>query len=128
MNIHEMSAAKHAEPPHATVRHTELGRATESDARLQRASSLRVSDMIDVSSRSATAGNLVKRVAEVPDVQQERVELLREVIRSGSYRPSARTIADAILEKEKWELMLRKRKRRFSLDTDKRTDRILPFR
>lgn len=57
-------------------------------------------DKISVSERAATAERLAARVNQSPDVRQEKVEALRERIQSGSYKPSASDIADAILKDE----------------------------
>ena len=58
------------------------------------------SDKINVSNRAATAGKMVEKLQDVPDVRQERVEALRQKIESGEYKPSAESIADAILKDE----------------------------
>jgi negative regulator of flagellin synthesis FlgM len=57
-------------------------------------------DKISVSERAATAERLAAHVKQLPDVRQEKVEALRERIQSGSYKPSASDIANAILKDE----------------------------
>jgi negative regulator of flagellin synthesis FlgM len=58
-------------------------------------------DQVSVSERAADVGRLTARASELPDVRQEKVEQLRERIRSGSYNPSASDIAGAIFKEEK---------------------------
>ena len=55
---------------------------------------------VSVSDRAAEIGRLAGRVAELPEVRQERVEALRSRVESGSYKPSAEDIAAAILKDE----------------------------
>jgi negative regulator of flagellin synthesis FlgM len=57
-------------------------------------------DKVSVSERAATAERLTARANQLPDVRQEKVEALREQIQSGSYKPSASDIADAVLKDE----------------------------
>ena len=58
------------------------------------------SDSVNVSDQATTVGRLLAQVAQLPDVRQERVEPLRDLVQSGSYHPSAHEIADAILKDE----------------------------
>ena len=47
--------------------------------------------------RENKIGGLVARVKALPEVRRERVEMLRPLIKSGHYQPSANDIAAAIL-------------------------------
>ncbi len=58
-------------------------------------------DKINVSDRAATVACLVARASELPEIRQERVESLRQLVQSGTYNPPASDIADAILKDEK---------------------------
>ncbi|MGH9901156.1 MAG: flagellar biosynthesis anti-sigma factor FlgM [Pyrinomonadaceae bacterium] len=57
-------------------------------------------DTVKVSDTAASVGRLANRASEMSDVRQERIDALREVVESGSYRPEAGDIADAILKEE----------------------------
>jgi flagellar biosynthesis anti-sigma factor FlgM len=58
------------------------------------------SDKVSVSETAASVGRLVDRVRETAEVRQERIDALRREVASGSYRPDADAIADAILKEE----------------------------
>jgi len=83
--------------PRAEVNRTETAPAA---AQPEGAASSREADSVSVSDRAATVSNLVARAKELPDVRQERVEPLRGAVNSGSYKPSAEDIADAIINHE----------------------------
>ena len=59
-----------------------------------------VSDQVDVSSTGKEIGQLVERAKSLPGIRQERVDALRELIESGQYEVSSKTIAEAILRNE----------------------------
>jgi anti-sigma28 factor (negative regulator of flagellin synthesis) len=54
-------------------------------------------DALLLSERGAKVAQLMNRIAQMPDVRSERVELLSRMIGADAYRPSAREIADALL-------------------------------
>lgn len=58
-------------------------------------------DKIEVSGKAATVKKLVEKVENLPDVRQERVNELKDRIAAGTYNPSSKDIADAILKDEK---------------------------
>lgn len=70
------------------VREAEAGRALE------------VADRVSLSDRAAQMQELVARLRDVPDLRQERVAELRELVRSGRYDPPAGAIAEAIIKYE----------------------------
>jgi negative regulator of flagellin synthesis FlgM len=53
------------------------------------------------SSRAEVVGKSLEKIAELPDVRQERVAALKALIDGGSYRPSGEDIANAIIRDEK---------------------------
>lgn len=57
-------------------------------------------DVISVSDEAAAIGKLAERAGQLPEIRQEKVDRLREQIRSGSFRPKAEEIADAIIRNE----------------------------
>ena len=57
-------------------------------------------DHVDVSSKGREVIQLVERAKDLPEIRQERVDALRELIESGQYEVSSNTIADAILRDE----------------------------
>jgi negative regulator of flagellin synthesis FlgM len=57
-------------------------------------------DAVEVSKDGAAVGRLIARVKELPDVRQDKVAEFRSQIQTGSYKPSARDIADTILRSE----------------------------
>ena len=59
-----------------------------------------IGDQIDVSSTGKEIGQLVERAKNLPSIRQERVAELRELIESGQYEVSSKSIADAILRDE----------------------------
>jgi len=62
----------------------------------QQSASLDLNDTVELSSGQATFGHLVSRLAQVPDIRQERVSSLSSAIDSGEYSPSSGQVADAI--------------------------------
>ena len=57
-------------------------------------------DVISVSDEAAAIARLAERAGQLPEIGQEKVDQLREQIRSGSFRPKAEEIADAMLKSE----------------------------
>lgn len=57
-------------------------------------------DRVNVSSKAAEVGRLVGEIKELPDVRSEKVEEVRGKVERGEFAPSAKTIADAILNEE----------------------------
>jgi flagellar biosynthesis anti-sigma factor FlgM len=57
-------------------------------------------DAVAVSMCAAAVSNLVARAVALPAIRHERVDSLRPLVHSGSYRPEAQAIADAIIEEE----------------------------
>jgi negative regulator of flagellin synthesis FlgM len=51
-----------------------------------------------LSRTSKEVADIMAAVAKLPDVREEKVRTLREVIRSGAYTPDARRIAERMLE------------------------------
>lgn len=84
----EMARVRRAEEAPQTAQTAQTGGATASP------------DKVTVSGRASEAGRIAARVAELPDVRQERVEQLRLQVLSGDYDPPAADIADAILRDE----------------------------
>lgn len=58
-------------------------------------------DQVNVSSTGKEVSKLVERAKQLPDVRQERVDQLRQLVQSGNYDVSSKRIADAILRNEK---------------------------
>jgi len=58
-------------------------------------------DEIRVSDTAAQIANLVSRAKGTPDVRQDRVDALRELVHSGQYEVPAGDIAAAIVRTEK---------------------------
>lgn len=58
-------------------------------------------DKLDISSKASEVGRLVDQIKTLPDVRQERVNALKELVASGNYNPAAETIADAILRDDR---------------------------
>jgi flagellar biosynthesis anti-sigma factor FlgM len=56
------------------------------------------SDQVNLSDRGATVRRLIDQSAQLPDVRQDRIDSLNSQIESGSYKPSATDIADAIIK------------------------------
>lgn len=56
---------------------------------------------VTISSRAEVVGKSLEKIAELPDVRQERVAALKALVDSGSYRPSGDDIANAIIRNEK---------------------------
>lgn len=54
-------------------------------------------DKFQISDRAAEVGKFVDRIKELPEVRQEKVEVLRQQIERGEYDSSSKDIADAIL-------------------------------
>jgi flagellar biosynthesis anti-sigma factor FlgM len=57
-------------------------------------------DVISVSERGEIVRRLVERASEEPEVREDRVERLRDVVQSGHYYPDSGQIADALLRDE----------------------------
>jgi flagellar biosynthesis anti-sigma factor FlgM len=62
------------------------------------ASSRPTSDQVNLSDRGATIRKLIDQSAQLPDVRQDRIDSLKGQIESGSYKPSATDIAEAIIK------------------------------
>jgi flagellar biosynthesis anti-sigma factor FlgM len=60
----------------------------------------RTGDQVAVSAAGREIGQLVDRAKNLPDIRQERVDSLRQLIDSGKYEVSSKTIAAAILRDE----------------------------
>lgn len=58
-------------------------------------------DQVDVSSAGKEISKLVERAKQLPDMREERVEQLRQMVQSGKYDVSSKQIAEAILRDEK---------------------------
>jgi negative regulator of flagellin synthesis FlgM len=56
------------------------------------------SDQVNLSDRGATIRRLIDQSKQLPDVRQDRIDSLNSQIESGSYKPSATDIADAIIK------------------------------
>jgi flagellar biosynthesis anti-sigma factor FlgM len=56
------------------------------------------SDQVNLSDRGATVRRLIDQSAQLPDVRQDRIDSMNSQIESGSYKPSATDIADAIIK------------------------------
>jgi flagellar biosynthesis anti-sigma factor FlgM len=82
-----------------TAQRTEPGRQASAEAKPAPVS--RGADQIRVSSTAAQVANLVARAKGTPDVRQDRVDSLRELVHSGRYEVPANDIAAAILRDEK---------------------------
>jgi negative regulator of flagellin synthesis FlgM len=61
------------------------------------ANALRDTDEITVSDRANEISQAVEKISDLPPIRQERINALRASVASGSYRPDAKQIADAIL-------------------------------
>ncbi|HEY6804696.1 MAG TPA: flagellar biosynthesis anti-sigma factor FlgM [Pyrinomonadaceae bacterium] len=57
-------------------------------------------DQVAVSSTGREVSQLVDRAKNLPDIRQERVDSLRQLIDSGKYEVSSKTIAAAMLRDE----------------------------
>jgi anti-sigma28 factor (negative regulator of flagellin synthesis) len=90
-----LSGAQEADSTRA-ARRTDAGREAESNPSAAGNTSANA-DALNLSERGAKVAQLVSRIAEMPDVRSERVELLSRMIGADAYRPSAREIADALL-------------------------------
>jgi flagellar biosynthesis anti-sigma factor FlgM len=64
------------------------------------ANSHSTSDQVNLSDRGATVRRLIDQSAQLPDVRQDRIDSLNSQIESGSYKPSATDVADAIIKDE----------------------------
>lgn len=60
-----------------------------------------IKDVIKVSDRATTIRNLVEQANRLPEIRSERVEQLRAQIQTGTYKPDAGVIADALLKSER---------------------------
>lgn len=54
-------------------------------------------DKFQISDRAAEVGKYVDRIKELPELRQEKVDVLRQQIETGEYRSSSRDIAEAVL-------------------------------
>lgn len=54
-------------------------------------------DKFQISDRAAEVGKYVDRIKELPELRQEKVDVLRQQIETGEYRPSSRDIGEAVL-------------------------------
>ncbi|WP_352430657.1 flagellar biosynthesis anti-sigma factor FlgM [Pyrinomonas sp.] len=78
-------------------------RRTERAAEVRKAEEARTSegaDRVSLSERAARMQQLAARLRDMPDMRQERVAELRELVRSGRYDPPAGMIAEAIIRQE----------------------------
>ncbi len=57
-------------------------------------------DHVSVSRAVEEVGRLIARTGELPDVRNDRVDSLRDVIQSNQYQVSSSSIADAIIRDE----------------------------
>jgi negative regulator of flagellin synthesis FlgM len=62
------------------------------------ANSRTTSDEVNLSDRGATVRRLIDQSAQLPEVRQDRIDSLKSQIESGSYKPSATDIAEAIIK------------------------------
>lgn len=101
MNKVDLNISKHVEQKHVN-NSKDPNRTAQAETASKPGSSSTPSeaDKIKVSERAADVGRLTARASALPDVRQEKVEALRERVQSGSYDPSAKDIADAILKEE----------------------------
>jgi len=58
-------------------------------------------DVIEVSSQAREIAQLVDRAKCLPEIREERVEALRQLVQSGKYDVSSKEIAEAILRDER---------------------------
>lgn len=54
-------------------------------------------DKFQISDRAAEVGKFVDRIKDLPEIRQEKVEILRQQVERGEYDSSSKDIADAIL-------------------------------
>lgn len=54
-------------------------------------------DKFQISDRAAEVGKYVDRIKELPELRQEKVDVLRQQIETGEYRSSSRDIGEAVL-------------------------------
>lgn len=57
-------------------------------------------DRLQFSDRAAEVGKLVDEIKTLPDVRQDRVDELREKIRTGEFQPAGKDIAEALIRDE----------------------------
>lgn len=62
------------------------------------ASSALGEDQAQLSGMHAQVQTLVAQAAQLPDMRQEKVNALRQVVQAGSYQPTSDQIADAMVE------------------------------
>jgi negative regulator of flagellin synthesis FlgM len=55
-------------------------------------------DKFQISDRASEVGKFVDRIKDLPDIRQEKVDVLRQQIESGEYDSSSEDIADAVLK------------------------------
>lgn len=57
-------------------------------------------DEVRVSDQASSIQQMVDKISGIPEVRQERVEALRKQFEAGSYNPSSKDIAAAILRED----------------------------
>ena len=75
------------------IKNAEKTRAKATDTRVEQ-------DQLHFSSRVTEVGKLVDRIKKLPDVRENRVEVLRTQISEGRYNPADKEIADSLLRDE----------------------------
>lgn len=58
---------------------------------------LQLSDTVQFSTGSAQIRSLMQTLQQVPDIRQDRVQALRQLVQAGSYRLDPQRIADAMI-------------------------------
>jgi len=71
--------------------------AASSDARASASSPLG-EDQAQLSGTRAQVQALAAQVSQLPEIRQEKVSALRQVVQGGSYQPSAKQVAEAVFE------------------------------
>lgn len=75
-------------------------------ARTQASTPPERNDEVRLSREAQDILTLKDKVAQAPDVRRERIEELRRQIEAGTYRPSARQIADRMLKARVFDEMV----------------------
>ena len=78
-------------------RRTAAKRTASVDSPSQLAAPLSLTDSVDTSGWATAIEQFTIFMAQLPDVRQERIESLQQLIHSGSYQPAAHIIAGAII-------------------------------
>jgi negative regulator of flagellin synthesis FlgM len=96
----DLNAISSAQP--RQVQRTEVSRpnGTTLTSPVNGATAKTAGDQIAVSATGREIGQLVDRAKSLPDIRQERVDSLRQLIESGKYEVPSKTIAAAILRDE----------------------------